>query len=48
VKKYSLESMILELEKLYVIEEQNGNLFELASTKKRKDILEPLDKNLWL
>jgi len=46
-KRYSLERMILELEKLHVVEDQNGNLTELERTKKQKDILEALDKISW-
>jgi len=41
------ERMILELEKLHVMEDQNGNLTELERTKKQKDILEALDKISW-
>jgi len=47
MKRYSLERMILELEKLHVMEDQNGNLTELERTKKQKDILETLDKISW-
>ena len=47
VKKYSLERMILELEKLHVIEDQQGNLTELERTRKQKEILEALDKISW-
>jgi len=47
MKRYSLERMILELEKLHVMEDQNGNLTELERTKKQKDILEALDKISW-
>ena len=47
MKKYSLERMILELEKLHVVEYQNGNLVELERTKKQKEILEALDKISW-
>ena len=47
MKKYSLERMLLELEKFHVIEDQNGNLTELERTKKQKDILEALDKASW-
>jgi hypothetical protein len=47
MKRYSLEGMILELEKLHVMEDQNGNLTELERTKKQKDILEALDKISW-
>lgn len=44
MKKYSLERMLLELEKLHVIEDQNENLIKLERTKKEKDILEDLVK----
>ncbi len=47
MKKYSLERMLLELEKLHVIEDQNGNLTELERTKKQKDIIDALDKISW-
>jgi len=46
MKKYSLEKMILEREKLHVIEDRNENLVELERTKKQKDIIEALDKIL--
>jgi hypothetical protein len=44
MKKYSLERMLLELEKLHEIEDQNENLIKLERTKKEKDILEDLVK----
>jgi hypothetical protein len=47
MKKYSLERMLLELEKLHVIEDQDGNLIKLERTRKQKDILEALDKISW-
>ena len=47
MKRYSLERMLLELEKLHVIEDQNSNLTELERTKKQKDILGALDKISW-
>ena len=47
MKKYSLERMLLELEKLHVMEDQNGNLTELERTRKQKEILEALDKISW-
>ncbi len=46
-EKYSLENMLLELEKLQMIEDQNGKLTEVERTKKQKDILEALDKISW-
>ena len=42
LKKYSPERTILELEKLHVMEDQNGNLEELERTERKKDILEAL------
>ena len=45
--RYSLERMLLELEKLHVMEDQDGNLRELERTKKHKDILEALNKISW-
>ena len=47
VRKYSIERMLLELEKLHVMEDQNGNLSELERTKRRKDILETLEGISW-
>ena len=47
MKKYSLERILLELEKLHVIEDQNGNLTELERTKKQKDITDAPDKISW-
>ena len=47
MKKYSLERMILELEKLHVIENDSGNMSELERTRKQKDILEVLEKVSW-
>ncbi len=47
MKKYSLERMILELEKLHVVEDANGNITELERTWKQKDILEALEKVSW-
>ena len=46
-KKYSLERMLLELEKFHVMEDQNGNLKELERTKRQKDILEALEGISW-
>ena len=46
-EKYSLERMFLELEKLHMIEDQNGKFIELERTKKQKDILESLGKVSW-
>jgi transposase len=46
-RKYSIEKMMLELEKLQVIEDADGNQKELERTKKQKDILDALDKISW-
>ena len=46
-EKYSIESMLLELEKLYMIEDQNGSMKELEITRKQKDTLEVLEKISW-
>ena len=42
-EKYSLEKKILELEKIHMIEDQEGNLSELERTKRQKDILGVLE-----
>jgi hypothetical protein len=42
-ERYSIERMLLEPEKLQMIEDQNGNLRELERTRKQKDILEALE-----
>ena len=47
IRKYSLERMLLELEKLHMIEDANGDLKELERTRRKKDILEALDKKSW-
>ena len=46
-EKYSMERMFLELEKLHMIEDQNGDLKELERTKKQKDILNLLNSVSW-
>jgi transposase len=46
-EKYSIERMFLELEKLHIMEDQNGELKELERSKRQRDILEPLDKISW-
>lgn len=46
-EKYSVERMLLELEKLHMIEDQNGILRELERTRKQKDILEALESISW-
>ena len=47
MKKYSLEKMILELEKMHVVEDASGSMSELERTRKQKDILEALEKVSW-
>ncbi len=47
MRKYSLEKMIRELEKLHVVEDAGGSITELERTRKQKDILEALEKVLW-
>ena len=46
-EKYSMERMFLELEKLHMVEDQNGGLKELERTKKQKDILDLLNSVSW-
>ena len=43
-EKYSVERMLLELEKLYMIDDQNGIMKKLERTRKQKDILDLMDK----
>ena len=45
--KYSVEWMLLELEKLHMIEDRNGILRELERTRKQKDILNALTRISW-
>ena len=47
MKKYSLEKMLLELEKLHVVENANGSMSELERTRKQKNILDALEKVSW-
>ncbi|MEM0136252.1 MAG: hypothetical protein QXU18_13680 [Thermoplasmatales archaeon] len=47
IKKYSIEQMLLELEKLQVIEDADWDQKELERTRKQKDILDALDKVSW-
>ena len=47
MKKYSLEKMLLELEKLHVVEDANGSMIEMERTRKQKDILDALEKVSW-
>ena len=45
--KYSLEKMLLELDKVHVVEDASGNISELERTRKQKNILEALEKISW-
>jgi transposase len=47
MKKYSLEKMLLELEKLHVVDDSSGNMIELERTRRQKDILDALEKVSW-
>ena len=47
MKKYSLEKMLLELEKMHVVEDANGSMSELERTRKQKNILDALEKVSW-
>jgi hypothetical protein len=42
LKKYTLESLFLELEKLKKIELENGELITTEQTKKQREILQTL------
>ena len=44
MRKYSLEGMLLELEKLHVVEDASSNITEPERTRKQKDIIGPLEK----
>ncbi len=44
MEKHSVETMLLELEKLHMIDDQNGKYMEVERTRKQKGILEILDK----
>ena len=46
-ERYSIERMLLELEKLHMMEDQNGSMKELERTRKQRDILEALEKISW-
>ncbi len=43
-EKYSVERMLMELEKLQMMEDKNGGYVEVEKTRKQIDILEALDK----
>ncbi len=43
-EKQSVERMLIELEKLQMIENQNGEYVGVEKTMKKNDILEALDK----
>jgi hypothetical protein len=44
MNRYSLERILLELEKFHVAENGSGNITDLERTKKQKDILDALEK----
>ncbi len=46
-EKYSLENMLLDIEKLHMIEVQERQIHRSEGTRKQKDILEALDKISW-
>jgi hypothetical protein len=46
-EKYSVEKLFLELEKLHIIEDQDGKYRELERTRKHKDILDAFSKISW-
>jgi transposase len=46
-KKYSVERMFLELEKLQIVKKDDGTFEELERTKKQRDILTALEKISW-
>ena len=46
-EKYLMERMFLELEKLHMVEDQNGDLKELEITKRQRDILDSLTSISW-
>ncbi len=46
-EKYSIERMLLELEKLHIMEDQNSSMKELERTRKQRDILEALERISW-
>ena len=48
IRKYSLEKMLLVLEKLQVVEDASVSITKLERTREQKDILEALEKvSLW-
>ena len=46
-KKYSVERMFVELEKMQIIKKDDGTFEELERTKKQRDILTALEKISW-
>ncbi|MHB1708060.1 MAG: hypothetical protein ACYCT2_01100 [Thermoplasmataceae archaeon] len=46
-EKYSIERVFLELEKLHMIEDQNGDLKDLERTKKQRGIFDLLNSVSW-
>ncbi|EQD39445.1 transposase, IS4 family protein, partial [mine drainage metagenome] len=47
IKKYSVERMFLELEKLQIIKKDDGSFEELERTRKQREILVALEKISW-
>ena len=47
LEKYSPERTILKLEKIHMLEDQEGNLSEPERTKRQRDILEALEGISW-
>lgn len=45
--KYSIERMFLKIEKLHIIDDQNGELKNIGRTKKQKDMINPLNSVSW-
>ncbi|MGC8724956.1 MAG: IS1634 family transposase, partial [Thermoplasmata archaeon] len=43
LSKYSLDMAMIELEKLHIIERDNGSMEELERTKKQKSILDSFE-----
>ncbi|MEM3289961.1 MAG: hypothetical protein QW046_00330 [Candidatus Micrarchaeaceae archaeon] len=43
IKKYSLDMAMIELEKLHIIEKEDGSIEELEGTKRQKLILETFE-----
>ena len=46
MNRYSLTKMLLELEKLHVVEDASGNISKVEWTKRKKDFSDALEKAL--